>query len=75
MVQRFKTGDTVILKTGTQRMTIAIDHMGMDFHGVRFFNGTYRCIWVDENGDKKTRIFPENDLIVENTRKYARVGR
>ncbi|HLP72317.1 MAG TPA: hypothetical protein VK155_05385 [Bacteroidales bacterium] len=80
MKPKFKTGDTVFSRkdaevTGKARqlMTIAVDHVGVDYFGSRFFNGTYRCIWTDETGQKKTKIYNENELGISNARAMAKV--
>jgi uncharacterized protein YodC (DUF2158 family) len=62
MIQRFKIGDIVTLKTGSPSMMIVLDKMGVDIYGDHFFNGTYRCIWTDENGVKKTKVIQEYSL-------------
>lgn len=81
MKPKFKIGDSVFSRKeaetagkGKQIMTVAVDHLGVDYFGGRFFDGTYRCIWIDETGQKKTKVYSENDLSMSNARILARVN-
>jgi len=48
MEQKYKTGDLVVLKTGSPLMTIINDKLGDDPDRYYYFGWTYRCAWFDE---------------------------
>jgi uncharacterized protein YodC (DUF2158 family) len=61
MVQKFKIGDLVILKSGSPQMTIINDKLGEDPDSGYFFDGTYRCAWFNDTNEYK-EIFPQTSL-------------
>lgn len=81
MKPKFKIGDTVFsrkdaVESGKNKliMTVAVDHLGTDYFGGRFFDGTYRCIWTDESGQKKTKVYSESDLSMSTARNLVKVN-
>jgi uncharacterized protein YodC (DUF2158 family) len=62
MEQKFKIGDTVVLKDGSPRMTIINDKLGEDPEYGFVFDGTYRCAWFNETSEFR-EIYPQDALI------------
>ena len=63
MEQKFKIGDIVVLKDESPHMTIINDKLGDDPEYGYFFDGTYRCAWVNETNEFR-EIYPQDVLIL-----------
>lgn len=73
MIQKFKIGQVVVLKSGGPKMTIEADELGSAETGVSraglspepefepVFNGKYRCTWF-VGSSKHSAEFPQETL-------------
>jgi uncharacterized protein YodC (DUF2158 family) len=63
MDQKFKIGDSVVLRLGSRPKIVIDDRLGEYKDTVDFFDGTYQCAWYDIKGDIKLEILPQENLI------------
>lgn len=63
MDQKFKIGDSVVLRVGSGPKIVIDDRLGEYKDLVDFFNGNYQCAWYDHRGDIKLEILPQDGLI------------